>query len=264
MAEPPGGVDLGPDARHDEGVSDTSTPDSVDPTAAVPRESDAVETARRSDAPDARTASHDSAVAPDPAAQQRRKARRGAIISGAISLPLVTLGAVLLAVPLAVWYLSTVIRTLVVVVANIVSGGDAAGDANSTLGRIDPAALGGVTLGFAIVGAVFVLAGCLISFFVLRAHGVGRPGYVTGFGVAVGLVISAVLSATVGALTGLIFGTARTVGQVLGNAALGIALTTIGSVAVTVATGVLVWLWMERLFRAPEAGSAAASATSAD
>lgn len=186
-------------------MSDTSPPESVEPTAAVPREPDAVETAARSDAPDARAASHDSAVAHDPAAQQRRKARRGAIISGAISLPLVTLG--------------------------------------------------GVTLGFAIVGAVFVLAGCLISFFVLRAHGVGRPGHVTGFGIAVGLVISAVLSATVGALTGLIFGTARTVGQVLGNAALGIALTTIGSVAVTVATGILVWLWMERLFRAPEAGT---------
>jgi hypothetical protein len=242
-------------------VSDTTTPDPVESTPVEPASSEtsATATSSRSAKPDA------VATAPrDPAAQQRRKARRGAIISGAISLPLVTLGAVLLAVPLAVWYLSTVIRTLVVVVANIVSGGDAAGDANSTLGRIDPAALGGVTLGFAIVGAVFVLAGCLISFFVLRAHGVGRPGHVTGFGIAVGLVISAVLSATVGALTGLIFGTARTVGQVLGNAALGIALTTIGSVAVTVATGVLVWLWMERLFRAPEAGSAAASATSAD
>jgi len=95
------------------------------------------------------------------------------------------------------------------------------------------------------------VAGCLISFFVLRAHRVDRPGYVTGFGIAVGLVISSVLSATVGALTGLIFGTAQTVGQVLGNAALGIALTTIGAVAVTVATGILVWIWMERLFRAP-------------
>ncbi len=221
-------------------MSDTSTPESGVPTSAeagaTPREPDAVETA-----------------ALDPAARQRRRARRGAVISGAISLPLVTLGTVLLAVPLAVWYLSTVIRTLVVVVANIVSGGDAAGDANSTLGRIDPAALGGVTLGFAIVGAVFVVAGCLISFFVLRAHRVHRPGHVTGFGVTVGLVISTVLTATVGALTGLIFGTARTVAQVLGNAALGIALTTIGSVVVTVAAGVLVWLWMERLFRAPEA-----------
>lgn len=230
-----GGVDLRPDARHDEGVSDTTAPESAEPlpaSAVAPSDTDERETAHV-----------------DPSSQHRRRTRRGAIISGAISLPLVTLGVVLLAVPLAVWYLSTVIRTLVVVIANIVSGGAAAGDANSTLGRIDPAALGGVTLGFAIVGAVFVAAGWLISFFVLRAHRVDRPGYVTGFGVAVGLVIATVLSATVGALTGLIFGTARTVGQVLGNAALGIALTTIGSVAVTVATGVIVWLWMERLFR---------------
>lgn len=182
---------------------------------------------------------------------EARRARRGTIIAGALTLPLVTLGVVLLAVPLAVWYLSTVIRTLVVVVANILSGSGAAKDANTTLGNIDPAALGGVTLGFAIVGAVFVVAGLLVSFFVLRAHRVARPGYVTGFGVTVGLVIATVLSATVGALTGLVFGTARTVAQVLGNAALGIALTTIGSVVVTVATGIVVWLWMARLFRAP-------------
>ena len=231
-----GGVDLRPDARHDEGVSDTTAPESAEPlpaSAVAPSETDERETAPV-----------------DPASQHRRRARRGAIISGAISLPLVTLGVVLLAVPLAVWYLSTVIRTLVVVVANIVSGSGAAKDANSTLGQIDPAALGGVTLGFAIVGAVFVIAAWLFSFFVLRAHRVERPGYVTGFGVTVGLVIGTVLTATVGALTGLLFGTARTVGQVLGNAALSIALTGLGSVAVTVVTGILVWLWMSRIFRA--------------
>ncbi|QNO38020.1 hypothetical protein H4J02_03045 [Protaetiibacter sp. SSC-01] len=184
-----------------------------------------------------------------PAEAEERRARRGTVIAGAVTLPLITLGVVLLAVPLAVWYLSTVIRTLVVVVANIVSGSGAAKDANSTLGQIDPAALGGVTLGFAIVGAVFVIAAWLFSFFVLRAHRVERPGYVTGFGVTVGLVIATVLTATVGALTGLLFGTARTVGQVLGNAALSIALTGLGSVAVTVVTGILVWLWMSRIFR---------------
>lgn len=224
--------------------------DATAPEPAGSPETTAVGAAQQEPAADAVEAAEPHDPAPhDPAAAVHRRARRGASIAGAVSLPLVSLGTVLLAVPLAVWYLSTVIRTLVVVVANILSGDRAADDANSTLGRIDPAALGGVTLGFAIVGAVFVVAGCLISFFVLRAHRVGRPGYVTGFGIAVGLVISSVLSATVGALTGLIFGTAQTVGQVLGNAALGIALTTIGAVVVTVATGVLVWVWMERLFR---------------
>jgi hypothetical protein len=245
-------------ARHDEGVSDTTTPDpasvpaaeaptaetpAVEPDAVEPDAADAV--ARPTEKVEKRGAGGSEAT------ESQRRGRRGAITAGAIALPLVTLGVILLAVPLAVWYLSTVIRTLVVVVANILSGETAAGDANSTLGQIDPAALGGVTLGFAIVGAVFVVAGWLVSFFVLRAHAVARPGYVTGFGMAVGLVIASVLTASVGALTGLVFGTAQTVGQVLGNAALSIALTTIGAVAVTVATGVLVWLWMERLFRMP-------------
>jgi hypothetical protein len=211
-------------------VSEATTPAAAEPSSAA-------DTAAGEAGPPA-------ATGPD-----RKRARRGAIIAGALTLPMVTLGAILLAVPLAVWYLSTVIRTLVVVVANIVSGTGAAKDANTTLDRIDPAALGGVTLGFAIVGLVFVAAGCVVSLIVLRTHRVDRPGYVTGFGVMVGLVIATVLTATVGALTGLIFGTARTVAQVLGNAALGIALTTIGAVAVTVATGIVVWLWMARLFR---------------
>ncbi|MBN9140983.1 MAG: hypothetical protein J0H23_09180 [Micrococcales bacterium] len=230
-------------------MSDPTTPPPVETTApAAPPAS-----AKKPDTATAEPAKKTPEV--EPAAAQK-KARRGTVIAGALALPLVTLGVILLAVPLAVWYLSTVIRTLVVVVANIVSGSGAAKDANATLGQIDPAALGGVTLGFAIVGAVFVVAGCLVSYFVLRAHRVDRPGYVTGFGVTVGLVISAILTATVGALTGLIFGTARTVAQVLGNAALGIALTTIGAAIVTVATGIVVWLWMGRLFRTPAPASA--------
>lgn len=193
--------------------------------------------------------------APAPEVAARRRARRGAIIAGALSLPLVTLGVIQLAVPLAVWYLSTVIRALVVVVANIVGGAGAAGEANATLERVDPGALASVTLGFALVGLVLVAAGWLVSYFVLRAHSVGRPGYVTGFGVAVGLVIAAVLTASIGALTGFLFGTTSTVDDVLGTAALGIALTTLGGAVVTVGCGILVWLWMERLFREAKVGS---------
>lgn len=185
-----------------------------------------------------------------PEQAEARRVRRGTILAGAVTLPLITLGVVLLAVPLGVWYLSTILRTFVVVVANIVAGSGAAKDANSTLAQVDPAALGGVTLGFAIVGAVFVIGAWLFSYFVLRAHRVERPGYVTGFGISVGLVIASVLTASLGALTGLIFGTARTVGQVLGNAALSIALTGLGAVGVTLVTGILVWLWMGRIFRA--------------
>ena len=231
-------------------ANEPAVPAAVEPTpatdAGAPADAKDLAKARKADAKDA-------------ARSDARKARRGATIAGALTLPLVTLSVILLAVPLAVWYLSTVIRTLVVVIADIVAGDEAAGDANSTLSDIDPTALGGVTLAFAIVGAVLLVGGWLVSYLVLRGHRVDRPGYVTGFGIAVGLVISSVLTASVGALTGLIFGTARTVGQVLGNAALGIALTTIGSIIVTVCTGIVVWLWMERLFRAPAAPSASES-----
>lgn len=180
-----------------------------------------------------------------------RRARRGAIVSGAIALPAITAGLVLLAVPLGVWYLSTILRTIVVVIANAASGGGAAQDANDSLGRIDPAALSGITVALAIVGLVLLAGGVLVSVLVLRLHGVERPWLVTVLAAPMGVLLASVLGATVGALSGLLFSTSDTVGRILGNAALGIALTTIGSGIVTIAAGAIVWLWVARLLRAP-------------
>ncbi|WP_166867985.1 hypothetical protein [Salinibacterium sp. ZJ70] len=190
-------------------------------------------------------------------ATPEQRARRGANVAGAISLPLATAGIVMLAVPLAVWYLNTIIRTVAVVIANAVSGKGAAEETNETLASIEPGAVGSVTLAFAIIGAAFLIAGVLVSFFVMRSHGVARAGMVTAVAFPVGFVIATILSASLGALGGLIFGTSDTVSQILANAAFGIALTTIGSVAVTVATGALVWPVVARVFR-PERDAHAA------
>lgn len=178
-----------------------------------------------------------------------QRARRGARVAGAISLPLATAGLLMLAVPLAVWYLNTIIRTVAVVIANAVSGRGAAEETNSTLASIEPGSVSSVTLAFAIIGGAFLIAGVLVSFFVMRSHGVARAGMATAIAFPVGMVIATILSATLGALGGLVFGTSDTVGQILANAALGIALTAIGSVAVTVATGALVWPLVARVFR---------------
>ena len=180
-----------------------------------------------------------------------QRARRGASIGGAIGLPLATAGIVMLAVPLAVWYLNTIIRTIAVVVANAVSGKDAAQQTNDTLASIEPNAVSSFTLALAIVGAAFLIAGVLVSIFVLRAHGVHRYGMVTAIALPVGLVVATILSASIGALGGLLFGTSDTVGQILANAAFGIALSAIGSVIVTVAAGALVWPVVARAFRDP-------------
>ncbi|SDH65416.1 hypothetical protein SAMN04489720_1904 [Agrococcus jejuensis] len=177
-----------------------------------------------------------------------RKARRGAIIAGAIALPLVTAGFTLLAVPLAIWQLATIVKTVVVVIANAVAGTGAAADANSTLASIDPNAMSGITIAFAIVGAVLLVGGAVVSVLVLRAHGVRRPGMVTTVAVPMGTVVATIVTGTVGALGGLLFGTSDSVSQVLGNAAIGIALTAIGSGIATIVAGALVWLWMAGIF----------------
>ncbi|WP_175414044.1 hypothetical protein [Agrococcus sp. SGAir0287] len=178
-----------------------------------------------------------------------RRAQRGAIVAGAIALPLVTAGLALLAVPLAIWQLATIVKTIVVVIANAVAGTSAASDANATLASIDPDAMSGLTIALAIVGAVLVVAGALVSVLVLRAHGVHRPAMATTIAMPMGVVVASIVAATIGAVGGLLFGTSDSLSQVLGNAAIAIALTAIGSGAATVATGALVWLWMVRIVR---------------
>lgn len=192
------------------------------------------------------------AVAPEVAAAKR--ARRGSVIAGVLSLPLISLGLIALAVPLAVWYVGTVFRTLVVVFINAVRGLAAAKEANASLSTVDAGSVSGVTIAVAIVGAVLFVAGALLSIFVLRSHGVGRPALVTLLAIPMGLVIAMVLSATIAALAGLVFGTSDSVGEVLGKAALGIALTVIGSALTTVASGGLVWPWVARLVRVDDPG----------
>ncbi|MCS0500163.1 hypothetical protein [Protaetiibacter mangrovi] len=189
-----------------------------------------------------------AAAEPDPGVAAKR-ARRGSVVAGALALPLMGLGLLALAVPLAVWYLGTVVRTLIVVLANAVRGLAAARTANDTLATVDAGSVSGVTIAAAIVGAVLLLAGALLSVLVLRAHGVARPALVTLLATPMGVVVAAILSASIGALGGLLFGTSTSVGEVLGKAALGISLTVIGSAVVTVVAGALVWPWVARLVR---------------
>ena len=200
------------------------------------------------------------ATAPKPAKPltPERKARRGATIAGAIALPLVTAGFTLLAVPLAIWQLATMVKTVVVVIANAVAGSGAASDANATLASIDPNAMSGITIAFAIVGVVLLVGGAVVSVLVLRAHGVARPGMVTVVAVPMGTLVAAIVTGTVGALGGLLFGTSDSVSQVLGNAAIAIALTAIGSGIATIVTGALVWLWMGGIFHERGADAAVA------
>lgn len=179
-----------------------------------------------------------------------RKERKGALVAGAISLPLVGVGLVMLAIPLGVWYLSTVIRTIAVVVANAVGGASSAAATNSTLADVDPGALSQVTFALAMVGAALLVAGLLVSWLVMRGAGVHRPLLVTGTAVPMAASLAVVLTASIGALGGLVFGTSETVGEILANAAIGMAISAVAALVVSVIVGAVVWLWMARVFRA--------------
>lgn len=190
-------------------------------------------------------------LTPEQLEKQRRK--RGSLASGALAMPIITLGATLMAVPLGIWYVSTLLKTVIVVITNAVSGEQQAAAVNDALANVDPDAMSSISLALIIIGAVLVLAAIAISWFMLRAHDIERPMLVTVFSVPMAAVLSAVVTISIGALGGLLFRDAtRTLEGVLGNAPLGIAGFAIAAIVVSVLIGAAVWWWVARIFRTAE------------
>ncbi|MGO3648691.1 hypothetical protein [Agrococcus casei] len=187
-------------------------------------------------------------LTPEQQATQRR--RRGALASGALSMPIIALGVTLMAVPLGIWYVSTVFKTVIVVITNMVTGEREAKSVNGALNNVDPGAMSSISVALIIVGAVLSIAALLVSYFMLRATKVEKPMLVTIFSVPLASVVSAVVIASIGALGGLIFkDTTHTVSGILGNAALGIAGFALAAVAVSIVIGGAVWWWVAHIFR---------------
>lgn len=187
-------------------------------------------------------------LSPEKQAQRRR--RRGTLAAGALTMPIVGLGAVLMAIPLGIWYVTTVFKTIIVVIMNMVAGRSEAAEVNDALNNIDPASMTAVSLSLIIVGVVMVAAAICISYFMLRAYEVRQPFLVTLFSVPMASVIVAIVSASIGALGGLMFQSAtETVDGTLSSAPLGIAGFAIASIAVAVAIGAGVWVWVARILR---------------
>ncbi|MGO1393725.1 hypothetical protein [Agrococcus casei] len=187
-------------------------------------------------------------LTPEQQATQRR--RRGALASGALSMPIIALGVTLMAVPLGIWYVSTVFKTVIVVITNMVTGEREAKSVNGALNNVDPGAMSSISVALIIVGAVLSIAALLVSYFMLRATKVEKPMLVTIFSVPLASVVSAVVIASIGALGGLIFrDTTHTVSGILGNAALGIAGFALAAIAVSIVIGGAVWWWVAHIFR---------------
>lgn len=187
-------------------------------------------------------------LSPEERLKQRR--RRGSAAAGALAMPIIGLGATLMAVPLGIWYVTTVFKTVIVVIMNMVAGTQEAAEVNDALNNIDPASMSAVSLSLVIVGVVLVIAALCISYFMLRAYDVQQPFLVTLFSVPLATVIVTVVSASIGALGGLMFQSAtQTVDGTLSSAPLGIAGFAIASIAVSIAIGAGVWWWVGRILR---------------
>lgn len=179
------------------------------------------------------------------------------MIAGAIGLPLTQIGLALVAMPLGIWYLTTVVRAVIVVATGAFSGQGQANETNDTFDGFERVAdaLSSVSAGIAIVGVVFVLGGVVASWLIARAHGVDRPWLVTAVALPAGLLVSVALAAIINALTGLMFAGASTAGELAASAAGGIGISVVGTIAAAIVSGALVWLWVGRVFDVADTGS---------
>ncbi|WP_293695965.1 hypothetical protein [uncultured Agrococcus sp.] len=188
-----------------------------------------------------------------PEEQWKQRQRRGSFAAGALAMPIIGLGVTLMAVPLGIWYVTTVFKTVIVVIMNMVAGEEEAAEVNTALGNIDPGSMSAVSISLVIVGVVLLAAAFALSYFMLRAYDIERPLLVTTFSAPMATVLVAVVSASIGALGGLMFeGATQTVEGTLSSAPWGIAGFALASIAVSVVIGAGVWWWVGRILRSAD------------
>lgn len=262
-ATTPADAGTGPSASADPATRQPTTPSAADQAAKAAEERAAKQKAAEERAAKERAAAEkrEKAAAKQEAREKKlaemtpeerdaRRRRRGALAAGGLSMPIIALGATLMAVPLGIWYVSTVLKTVIVVITNMVTGERQAAQVNGALNNVDPGAMSSFSMALIIIGAVLIIAALLISYFMLRAHDVRHPILVTVFSMPLASVIAVVVSASIGALGGLIFRDAtQTVSGILANAAFGIAGFALAVIAVSVVIGGAAWWWVSGIFR---------------
>lgn len=180
-----------------------------------------------------------------------KRERRGAMIAGALGLPLVTLGLITLAVPIGAWYATTVFKAVIMAVAALFASEAQVRELDASITQVDPTSFGNVSFWLIVIGALLLVGGFVLSWLVLRAHGVFHPVLVTLTSVPMAIGLSFVLQAGAGALAGLVFQLGSgSVSAVIANAMFALLLFLVASVLIAVAIGIGVWLWMSSVFRA--------------
>lgn len=218
--------------------------------------------------------------APSPATPPRPplapRQRRGAMLAGAVSFTLMTLGFTLIAIPLLIGVLGAFIGTIVSWAAQndsddfSVNGGPRPQEIESFISDAWSMFLPWL-IGALILGIIIWILGYFSSLWILRSHRVHRPVAVTWSGLGIAVVGNFFLSALSSPVTGLFnvwdfdpgdpddFRNFGGPGQMqwldnvnLAPAALGLALLfLVISVVVNAAIGLLSWWWMAHAFREP-------------
>jgi hypothetical protein len=191
-----------------------------------------------------------------------KRERRGVMIAGALGLPLVTLGLITLAVPIGAWYVTSVFKSVIMAVAALFASEARVREIDASITQVDPTSFGNGSFWLIVAGAVLLLAGLLLSWLVMRAHGVFHPMLVTLTAVPMAIGLSFILQAGAGALAGLVFRLGDGgVSAVVANALFALLLFVVASVVIAVVVGMLVWLWMGSVFRATVVTGVPGSAT---
>lgn len=188
-------------------------------------------------------------VRPAPKPPLDARAKRGAMIAGAVSFTIMAIGSALAIVPASIALIVGVIAGTFALIASS-SGGE-----NQVQEWFDSsfpqlAGLWLLWLGiFVVLGIVVWVVGFFVSIFVLRSNRVARPGAVTWSALGVGIVASTVVNGIIYPLVSAVtssFG-GYSFGSGFGTAA--VVITAVLWLACTAAIGLFSWWWMAHALR---------------
>ncbi len=185
------------------------------------------------------------------------RARTGALIAGAVTMVMVSIGGTLIAIPLFALVIGTIVATVFTAI-----GGEVL-DVLRDIERFAPAGLLiGIAVGLLLLGVMLVVAALFISRGILRSRGLARAWPITWAGIGIasvaGWVASGILSVPI-QFAGPAFSAAGGgTGEI--EAALGI-IASLAGIVVTAAIGAMAWWWMAHVMR--PAGEPAGAADAA-
>jgi hypothetical protein len=178
-----------------------------------------------------------------------RKAKRGAMVAGAVSFTVMTIGCAVAVVPVTIAVVVAFVAGAFALIASTAGGGNQVQEwFNTNFPQFASMWLLWIGI-FVVVGIIVWVVGLLVSIVVLKAHGVSRPAAVTWSGLGIGIVASAVVSGIVYPVVSIFTSSFAGVWSTSSFGTVPVVITAIVALAGNAAIGLFSWWWMAHVLR---------------